>query len=1533
MRIRNQLRSESRRGRVAPLLFAAFFLFFAATPLAADVVADSYDDWSTEGRQGAGNWYYGYYNYSRDGDHTYAPEDFIPFKNEAGPGGGPVSPDGNNWTGQIWDLNPQGGPWTMLGREATHPNGTNSPPGEEHWTIRRWICDRALPNAEITWHLRKTNPNGSGVGGRLFVNGRQVDQARIGGTDTSGVTRTVKVPLSAGDIVDLAHTPVGPNGDRHDGSDGSANRLTIDDGFHDSDHDGITDDVDNCRFVENPDQSDSDGDEVGDACDNCPETPNPDQRDRDRDGLGDACDTEATPSSLAVVINEINYHPPGDEPLEFIELHNPTGKEAVIGGWLLSRGVRFQFPRGAVIPPGGYIVVCENPEALAEAFGLAPEDLYSWGAFHLENGGERVELRAGDGTLVDSVRYDSLPPWPVAADGEGPSLGRLCAAADANLPNNWGAFDPTPLGPNGGGACPPPPILPAGVAITEIHYHPLGDRDSSLEFVEITNISGGLIDLTGYRFTQGIQFQFPEGLLLPAGGRLAVCRNEAALRSSFSAVNTIGNFVGQLSNDGERITLVDGEGNLVDSVRYEDQGDWSPAADGMGFSLEKMVPGAPSDDPASWTDSGAYDQQSETGWETVAVTGPATSSRLYFYIEEPGEFLIDNVSLVNLADPDKNLIPNGTFDNGIDPWYGTGNHADSRWSQDQNGVFFDEPALHLISRGTGTGSSNAVRVETVEELDRSPDVTYRLSFSYRHISGSKKLVARLSVSTPSRGIYWKLGGMGKDTVTPGEPNISERSVLPPFVSGLNRLPRQPFSTEEVTITARVRGQVERVILTAELAGGTQTFTMRDDGNSDDGEPGDGLYGVILPPQPHNTAVTFSIRVEGPGGTRTFPARTDPQKYFGYYVSDYQVESPLPIFTILVPGNPRSFASSLSCSSYRRCSFAYKGDLYYNVYIRARGQSVCRSYKRFMKLKFHRGHEFQGVRKLNLQSLWTDKSLIREHMAWETFADLDNPACFHYFIRLHANGSYFGLYAAMEHPDARFLKRVGLDPEGNLYKAVASREERDGRYEKETNENGDFSDIRAFLNELHDTPSSGLLAFFQRSVNPDIIINYQAANVIVNNRDYPHKNHFLYHDPGTDRWFPIVWDVDLTFGKRWDGNYGGVLNDKMDNPGISPWYTTNVRGEGRGNHLLDKFFYQSGSYYRRAYLVRLWDAIQEKYTIEKFEEKISALRDLLWEEQLEDFAAWGRSPPTANDPTAPAEFDPNLDRVRQHIRVRRQYLLEYLADREKFTGHDRVKITEIMYNPPGPENAEFLELWNNTGRPIDISGWKIEGLEEELSDGTVLDFGFPQGTRLDTDEVIIVAKDPETFRSLYTFSGRVFGPYPGNLSNAGERICVRDAGPGYPAVIDLVIYNDRPPWPIEADGVGHSLELFDVEPNLDNDHAEAWRASLSPGGSPGVIHRPGDEVIRFTRGNCNGDGRIDISDAVALLRYLFAGAAEPPCLDGCDVNGDQSVQIADAIALLQYLFLPQGFSIPPPAPGQCYPAREGFCNQTNCVPAR
>jgi hypothetical protein len=1219
----------------------------------------------------------------------------------------------------------------------------------------------------------------------------------------------------------------------------------------------------------------------------------------------------------AVVIHEIHYLTPEDDTLEFIELFNPSDAAVSLAGWRIDEGVRLEFSAGASIPARGFVIVCRFIPALAEAFDLPESILVEWIGSRLDNGGERIALVDADGILVDEVSYDDDPPWDGGADGSGSSLQRICADDPSQQVSNWVSAAPTPLAVNAVSVCPSPSPPPPRVAISEIYYHPLDDEDETLEYVELTNTTDETVDLDGYSFTDGFEFVFPAGTSLGAGEIVVVCRDQSAVRDAFGIDNTVGDFVGFLSNDGERVTLVDDRGDLVDSARYRDHGDWDVSADGYGFSLEKIALDALSDDPASWSGSGAG---STSLWRSASVVGELTNSRLLFYLGGVGEMLIDDVSLVEFGGDGEQHVPGGSFDDGIDGWTVGGTHSDSRWDSESG-------SLRIVASSGGGGSANSASVTLVGGPDVGGDTRYRLTFSYFGLVGDNMLTVRLIGSSPSRGLFYQSGEGA--AVSPGLRNNVDGDSLPPFISDVARIPLEPRSSDRTTIRARVRGDTSGgVRLIRAIGDAMREFDMQSDG--------DGLFSVELPRVAHDTAVRFHIVASSATSERSSPPPHDPAGSHGYYVNNDQPDSVLPVYHLLLPpelgANPRDAIARLSCGGYSTFSFAHRGDLYPDVLIRRRGQSVCGDrdvIKKYLRVRFHRGHEFNGYKHLNFQSLWTDKSLLRENMAWTVFREMANPWIRHEYVRLHANGDYFGLYAEMERLDAEFLERHGLDPDGSLYKAVASSEQRDGVYERKTGDESDFTDLRAFLNELHDTPNSQLADFFSENVEEDAIIDYLGSHVLINNGDYGHKNHYLYKDPTSSRWRPLPWDLDLSYGKRWDGQFGGVLNDRMNSPGISPWNGTTVRGGGVGNHLLDKFFSRAGTKYRRAHIVRLWDALAEKYTIELYEDRVADLRELLIDEQQDDFDEWGRSPATADAPDAPEEFEPNIDRLLEHIRERRSYLLSYLRNRESFRGHDRVKITEVMYNPPGNDDGEFLELWNNSGESIDISGWTIQGLEVVSAEGVERRFEFPPDTTLARGEVIVVAKNPTLFEVIHGDGVvRLFGPYPGRLSNAGERLRVKDTGPGYPATVDHLEYGASLPWPRLADGFGSSLELVGVTPDRDNDPPEHWRASPDIWGSPGVVHGPVDEIV-VSRGDCNGDGHTDVSDAVSILRHLFAGLSIT-CRDGCDADGDGDLSVGDAIGVLSHLYSPDGFDIPSPGPQECATIEGGACDASNCV---
>ena len=74
---------------------------------------------------------------------------------------------------------------------------------------------------------------------------------------------------------------------------------------------------------------------------------------------------------------------------------------------------------------------------------------------------------------------------------------------------------------------------------------------------------------------------------------------------------------------------------------------------------------------------------------------------------------------------------------------------------------------------------------------------------------------------------------------------------------------------------------------------------------------------------------------------------------------------------------------------------------------------------------------------------------------------------------------------------------------------------------------------------------------------------------------------------------------------------------------------------------------------------------------------------------------------------------------------------------------------------------------------------------------------------------------------------------------------------------------------------------------------------------------------FRRGDGNGDSRIDISDGIGILNFLFLGGPAPRCAEAANANDDSRLNMSDAIFIFAYLFL-GGPDPPAPGPRDCGP---------------
>ena len=151
-----------------------------------------------------------------------------------------------------------------------------------------------------------------------------------------------------------------------------------------------------------------------------------------------------TPDLPPLVISKIHYHPSSDafdeDDLEFIEItNNGLAPVDLTGIYLGGTGLVYQFPAGASIPAGRAIMLANNAEVFASAYGIFPFGEFSRG---LSNAGEDIELLDGWGNQIDLVEYNDQSPWPLSADGDGPYLELTNLDADNNEGSNWTTGEP-----------------------------------------------------------------------------------------------------------------------------------------------------------------------------------------------------------------------------------------------------------------------------------------------------------------------------------------------------------------------------------------------------------------------------------------------------------------------------------------------------------------------------------------------------------------------------------------------------------------------------------------------------------------------------------------------------------------------------------------------------------------------------------------------------------------------------------------------------------------------------------------------------------------------------------------------------------------------------------------------------------------------------------------------------------------------------------------------------------------------------------
>lgn len=410
------------------------------------------------------------------------------------------------------------------------------------------------------------------------------------------------------------------------------------------------------------------------------------------------------------------------------------------------------------------------------------------------------------------------------------------------------------------------------VVINEIFHSAMGRADE--EWLELKNAGEEVADISGWKLAGGVDFIFPQGTGIAAGGYLVVAKDSLALREKYPDRPIIGDFSRRLGSE-DHVVLIDVNGNPADEISYASDGAWPGRADKGGSSMELRDPRADNSRPEAWA-------ASATGplgeWQTISYSAVATDDGIgndafhdfLLGMLEEGEVLIDDVSVrENPAGANVELIQNGGFEADVigsvpQAWRCLGNHG-----QDRSVVVADpdDPTNRCFRIfATGNTEDKHNRVETTFAAGRQVVLgrTYQISLRARWMGGSQQVNTRLYFNHLQKTT---LLAAGDRWGTPGLPNSSRLANLGPTFEGFNHHPAVPAAGGLVTVSATLRDPqgVAAAMLFYRIGSGTwQSVSM----NTIES----GAHAAAVPGQSSGTLVQYFIRAtDGLGAVAEYPA--------------------------------------------------------------------------------------------------------------------------------------------------------------------------------------------------------------------------------------------------------------------------------------------------------------------------------------------------------------------------------------------------------------------------------------------------------------------------------------------------------------------------------------------------------------------------------------------------------------------------------------------------------------------------------------
>jgi len=972
--------------------------------------------------------------------------------------------------------------------------------------------------------------------------------------------------------------------------------------------------------------------------------------------------------------------------------------------------------------------------------------------------------------------------------------------------------------------------LDSVVVFNEIMYHPAQDEAQN-EWIELHNQLIVDVDISDWEITGGIDYTFSDGSVIPAEGYLVIALSPDSLKAATGLSIVHGPFTGRLGNSGEQLRLRNNSRRIMDQVDYEDGSDWPVGPDGSGVSLSKINPDSASGPAENWTwslptggtpgrinfitedinpienslistfDQWSYNDKGQDlgiAWRQPGYqeTGDWQQGPAGFYVGQsstPGERTLVDTLYSTGIDDEKTALPPGT--------------EDPHYINEATG----QPVLVMQNHSAWLSNSSESQWAgtTAQGTDNVDAGEYIFSTTF-DLSGYDPSTAEITLMI---GVDNTLHDIHINGTSTGISSVGFASLSGPFridsgfLAGNNKLEFIFTNDGSAPNPMGLRIELEATAVPAleqtELSSNSSTYyfrkqfsyypdpasfvTLKLDSIVDDGAVfylnGQQVNIVNMPVGSVNYHTQALNEVDNPefAGSITIPSASlvDGLNTFAVEVH-------------LAPGsNDMLFAANLT---------AIETPIPATETPKLAINEITSAPIAPMQIEIYN----YGNKNIDLSGLILGCSGITtgEYIFNSQSIDKGN-----YIV---IDETELGFHPGDE--DKLFLysadKNMVIDAAVVKNSHRARYPDGEGRWAYPDIETTGKTNSFAF----HDQVVINEIMYHYRPIPESqgenevttLIGSYTTAAVLVPSDD----------SQGTD-WTGGNEPFDDSTWKDGQGNTTGV-----------GYETKPADFEGLiGTDLISEMYQVNTSVYIHIpFELDDPDTIETLLLLMKFDDGFVAYLNGI---EVESENAPGRdgntdpllwnSHSTASHADAEAvnfkSFD--ITAYKQHLRTGKNILAIHGLNWSKGST-DMLILPELHalkalkpYVPFHENEQEWIELYNRSGHPVNLTGWKIRG---------GIEYDFPVDTVIPSDDYLVIAKYSKQFQAEYP-SINIIGDYEDRLSDKGDRIILIDE---YKNIADQVHYYDRGYWDQYADAGGSSLELRN--PFVNNSVHSAWSAS-------------------------------------------------------------------------------------------------------------